>query len=236
MSPPSRLDGGSSAGSEPKVGGLLLFTKPAVAGRVKTRLVGAITAQQAADLHAAFLDDLLVRLGTPAPWELRLAWALDAGEPVPEGPPPGVRQVGADLGERLFQGLADASGDFALVVAIGSDHPDLPRARVEEAFAALAAGAEVVFGPATDGGYYLVGVRREALAPALFTDIPWSGPEVLARSLQRCGELGLTATLLPEASDVDTPADLARLAASLRRAADDCPRTAALLSAWEATP
>jgi glycosyltransferase A (GT-A) superfamily protein (DUF2064 family) len=137
------------------------------------------------------------------------------------------------LGERLFNALSDAAAEHALVGAVGSDHPELSPVRIEEAFAALTAGADVTLGPAHDGGYYLIALRREALSPQLFTGVPWSTGEVLARTLERCAELGLAVALLPPAADVDTPADLARLAAALAESrAPDCPRTRALRQDW----
>lgn len=214
-------------------GCLLLFTKPAVPGRVKTRLIGALTPDEAAALHEAFLADLMARLGRSARFSLRLAWALEPGEEVPDAPSRGLRQEGADLGERLHRALAAAAAEHPLVAAVGSDHPRLAAERVEAAFDLLAAGAPVVLGPAEDGGYYLVGVRREALSPRLFADVPWSGPRVLETTLARCGELGLTPALLPAEADVDTPRDLDRLAGELAAGpAADCPRTAALLAGW----
>jgi rSAM/selenodomain-associated transferase 1 len=216
---------------------LLLFTKPARPGRVKTRLVGALSAAQAAALHEAFLGDLCERLAAASTFALRLAWALEEGEEPPASSLPATRQRGRDLGERLFDALAGAAVDHALVAAAGSDHPELTAARVDDAFAALAAGAQVALGPASDGGYYLIALRREALrrtGPRLFAEIPWSTGDVLARTLDRCAELQLGVTLLAEESDVDTPADLERLAASLRAGGGPpCPRTAALLAEWE---
>jgi len=213
---------------------LLLFTKPARPGRVKTRLVGeGLSAEQAAALHEAFLSDLRERLAGSPGFELRLAWALDDGEPVPEGRGPSLVQRGVDLGERLFRALSEAAREHPLVGAVGSDHPELSRERVDEAFAALTTGADVALGPAHDGGYYLIALRREALSPQLFTGVPWSTGEVLARTLERCAELRLAVALLPTEADVDTPADLARLAAALAESrASDCPRTRALLQDW----
>ena len=213
---------------------LLLFTKPARPGRVKTRLVGAgLSPQQAAALHEAFLGDLCERLAAAASFELRLAWALDAGEEAPVGTLRSVVQRGDGLGERLFRALSEASAEHPLVGAVGSDHPDLSLARVEEAFAALRSDADVAIGPAHDGGYYLIALRREALHPRLFAEVPWSTAEVLATTLARCAELGLRVTLLPPAADVDTPADLARLAAALAEGrGPHCPRTSALLQSW----
>jgi len=207
---------------------LLVFTKPAREGRVKTRLIGDLTAAEAAELHAAFLADLLGRL-REGDFELRLAWALDPAEELPAGPVPGVRQRGDDLGERLYRALAEAAAESATVAALGSDHPTLPLAMVHRAFDTVEAGADVVLGPAEDGGYYLIALRAGAVARRLFEGIAWSTERVLAETLERCRELGLAVELLPEAADVDTPDDLRRLA--VRMAADDlgCPRTRSLL-------
>ncbi|HSS52484.1 MAG TPA: TIGR04282 family arsenosugar biosynthesis glycosyltransferase [Thermoanaerobaculia bacterium] len=210
---------------------LLLFTKPARAGKVKTRLIGDLTPADAARLHAAFLDDLLARL-RGGDFELRIAWALDPEEEIPAGPVPGVRQRGSDLGERLFRALsaAAASGDgTGAVAAVGSDHPTIPLDLVHRAFASVEAGTDVVLGPAEDGGYYLIALRAGAVSPRLFADIAWSTEQVLPATLARCRELGLTVELLPTASDVDTPADLRRLAARMAGSDLGCPRTRELL-------
>jgi len=221
---------------------LLLFTKPARQGQVKTRLIGDLTAAQAAELHAAFLGDLLERL-VAGRFALDLAWAVGPGEAVPEAFWPGVgsvRQEGADLGERLHRALAAAAaGGAAAVAALGSDHPTVEVEVVEQAFAAIEAGADVALGPAEDGGYYLIALAAGAVRRRLFADVPWSTPGVLAATLARCAELGLRVRLLPAAADVDTPADLARLAACLAPAgpaASRCPRTRALLARWRRLP
>ena len=196
---------------------------------MKTRLIGDLTAAEAAGLHAAFLEDLLDRLRV-GEFELRIAWALEPGEAIPEGPWPGLRQEGGDLGERLYRALHDAAAAGAgAVAALGSDHPTLPLEIVHRAFETIESGADVVLGPAEDGGYYLIALRAGAVTPRLFAEIAWSTDQVLAATLARCRELGLTVELLPAASDVDTPEDLRRLAA--RMAEDDlgCPRTRALL-------
>ncbi len=233
---------------------LLLYTKPACPGRVKTRLIGvpshggkgntipaggergALSAEQAARLHAAFLGDLSERLVTGR-FHLQVAWALEAGEAFPEGLAAGgehVRQMGDDLGARLYHGLAAAAERFAAVAAVGSDHPELEAETVEQSFAALAAGADAVFGPVEDGGYYLVALRAGAVRRELFDGIPWSTGEVLAQSLARCRRLGLEVAMLPSGHDVDVADDLRRLAARLGASADagNCPRTRALLLEW----
>ncbi|HEV2856704.1 MAG TPA: TIGR04282 family arsenosugar biosynthesis glycosyltransferase [Thermoanaerobaculia bacterium] len=211
---------------------LLLFTKPAREGRVKTRLIGDLTAAEAARLHTAFLEDLLDRL-REGDFELRLAWALEEDEEIPAGPAPGVRQQGSDLGERLYRALSEPGA--GAVAALGSDHPTLPLSLIHRAFETLEtpeAGADVVLGPAEDGGYYLIALRADAVHPRLFEDVAWSTDRVLPTTLERCRELGLAVELLPEASDVDTPQDLRRLAGRLAEDTESdlgCPRTRDLL-------
>jgi uncharacterized protein len=210
---------------------LLLFTKPAVPGRVKTRLHGALTPEQAAALHQAFVDDVLERL-TPGAFELTIAWALAPGETIPETAWPGVVQKGDGLGDRLYTALSEAAQEGATVAALGSDHPTLPLAIVESAFAQVEAGAPVVIGPSVDGGYYLIALAPAAVRPELFADIAWSTSDVLAATLERAAALGLPVTLLPTGEDVDTPDDLEALAVALAAEPALCPRTRALLTAW----
>ncbi len=223
---------------------LLLFTKPPRPGRVKTRLIGAppagLTPEQAAEIHTAFVEDVLDRLRGGA-FSTTIAWALDdlpAESPIPDPYGfPGMRQQGDDLGARLFAALSSPNGregdaEARWVAALGSDHPTIPVARVEEAFARLEAGADLVLGPADDGGYYLLAARRSALSPRLFEGIAWSTETVLAETLARADELGLRVERLAVGCDCDTPADLARLAEELRAEDGGCPRTRALLERW----
>ena len=240
---------------------LIVFTKPAVPGRVKTRLVGAsgngvapprgvddLSPVHAARLHRAFLQDLVEELSRGR-FDLRLAWALeDVGEGVPSlelaagEVLPGERQRSGDLGVRLEGALADALTEVEAAAVVGSDHPRLSRRRVEEAFDRLEAGEgegpQVVFGPARDGGYYLVAARREALGRGIFDGIPWSTGQVLEASLQACRRAGLSTALIEPGEDVDTPEDLARLIEQLRDPAESgpsrgtCPGTRELLVEW----
>lgn len=211
-----------------------LFAKPPLAGRVKTRLVGPITADQAAVLYGAFLDDLVARL-QDGRFSLRLAWALEEGAVPPSMP--GLREAplvqrGADLGARLYQALDElARLGHQRLAAVGSDQPELSTARVEEAFRELDQ-SDVVLGPAIDGGYYLIALRASALHPRLFEAVAWSTERVLEQTLDRCRELGRSWSLLVPEADVDTPADLLALVARLRREPGRCPRTEAVLRSW----
>ena len=215
---------------------LLVFAKPARPGRVKSRLIGELTAEQAAELHEALLRDLLDRLAG-GDFSLRLAWALDEGEEPPPWSPPWMRQEGTDLGARLHRALAGAAGEgHSAVAAVGSDHSDLGRADVEGAFARVEAGADVALAPAGDGGYSLIALAAAAVRPELFAGVPWSTRRVFDETLARCRRLGLEVAMLPERRDLDTPADLRRVAAGLAAGAGGCRRTQALLEAWGHVP
>lgn len=215
---------------------LVVFTKPARPGAVKTRLVGELTAERAALLHGAFLEDLLARM-EGAEFETRLAWAVGHQEPLPRSRYGAFRQTGRDLGERLFSGLNLTLAEFDRAVAVGSDHPGLSETLVDSAFEKLVSGCDVVLGPATDGGYYLIGVRRASIRRGLFEAIDWSTDQVLAQTLERCRVLGAEVEMLIPQEDVDTPDDLKRLARRLARGEEvPSPRTRELLRQWEMMP
>jgi rSAM/selenodomain-associated transferase 1 len=88
---------------------------------------------------------------------------------------------------------------------VGTDTPSLPLERFQQALAALESH-DLVLGPALDGGYYLIGLNRPI--PGLFTEIPWSTEQVLARTQEKAGALGLKTALLAPWRDVDTIDDL----------------------------
>jgi hypothetical protein len=205
------------------------MAKHPVVGRVKTRLARVLGDDRACALYRAFVLDLadrLARLPYPVTWAYWPATApfatLLPGATVEP-------QNGKNLGARMAHAVdtALARGATAVVV-IGADVPHVPAATLDDAVHALAGDADLVLGPAADGGYYLIGLR--APAPALFADIAWGTAEVLAITLDRAGRLGLRTTVLPSTFDIDEPADLERLQVVLARHGVDLPRTAALLA------
>lgn len=222
----------------------VLYTKPARPGKVKTRLIGELSAAQTAELHTAFLADVLHCLSRGR-FQTRIAWALDSGEGrwddssmLAELGLPGVksfRQSGADLGARLAAGLGRAASDFEYVMAVGSDHPELLTATVEDGFRRLAGEADVVLGPTADGGYYLIALAGRALRSELFEGIAWSTDKVLEQTVERCAARGLRVSLLPPGHDIDVADDLEALINRLGRA-PGCDRTRALLTAWGRLP
>ena len=212
---------------------MILFSKPALPGYVKTRLIGKLSPQEAADLHAAFLEDLSSRL-KQGEFDLVVAWALETGMKPPNLGIRSIEQVGETLGDRLFSTLSELGKQYPYVAAIGSDHPDLPLLRVHEAFDKLEAGADVAVGPADDGGYYLIAMRDRAIRWEIFEGVEWSSPTVLESTRDNCKALGLRLDDLAVGFDVDTDADLDRLKERLHNDPSiECSSTRAFLARWE---
>ena len=139
-----------------------------------------------------------------------------------------IAQRGDDLGQRMAHVFEDM---FRLglesVVVIGSDLPDLPSRLVREAVGALQGGTDLaVLGPASDGGYYLIGLNRPH--PQLFDCIDWSTPRVLAQTREAAKAQALPVVLLDQWSDIDGAADLDRLA--VRASSSGATRTRAWMS------
>ncbi|RME89643.1 MAG: DUF2064 domain-containing protein [Verrucomicrobia bacterium] len=195
----------------PAAGRLLVFARFPRPGQAKTRLIPALGPDGAAALQRRMTEHLLgswrALLATGIALEVRHDGASDRAMRRWLGP--GFRyaaQGEGDLGARLKRAFAEAFQRGApRVVAAGTDCPALDATRLRVAFAALAK-ADVVLGPAADGGYYLIGSNR--FCPALFDDIPWGTDEVLAATLERIRQNSLTVHLLPELPDVDRPEDL----------------------------
>lgn len=189
---------------------MLKFPTP---GSVKTRLIPALGAERACTVHRdlvaqtqAAVAEFLINEGTEV--EYRVAGAPDdaaARAWLGRGSP--IRPQGeGDLGARLERAVAAALAEgIAAVVVIGGDCPALHADHLAAAFASLQRH-DLVLGPATDGGYYLIGLRR--LEPALFRDIAWGGPEVRTQTLAAARSAAMTVDLLEPLSDVDLPSDL----------------------------
>jgi hypothetical protein len=194
-----------------------LFTKQPVPGQVKTRLSPPLAPEGAARLAEAMLLDTAARC-LAGDFRTVLAYAPEAGSAWFRLHFAAIEeqrvQVGADLGQRLAHFVADsfARREARTLVVIGSDQPLVPLARLEEAHAALEAGADCVLGPDRGGGYYLIGLARSV--PELFTAVPMSSAGTLAATEARAHALGLRLARLPEHDDVDVPADLVRLCAA----------------------
>jgi hypothetical protein len=192
---------------------MVMMARRPEAGRVKTRLCPPLTAEQAAMLYTAFLHDLVELLRRIPAVQPLIAYTPETDADYFAALAPDIArrpQRGIDLSARLATITTDLFHEGApAVVVIGSDSPALPAAYIEEAFATLTNGADLVLGPADDGGYYLVGLRQSM--PVLFTNVVMSTATVLHDTLVIAEQLGLRTTLLAPWYDVDTFADLKRL-------------------------
>jgi rSAM/selenodomain-associated transferase 1 len=182
------------------------------AGKVKTRLVPPLSPQGAAELYRRMLADTVNKIDRFDQIDKLLFY--EGGSAAREYfgiAAPSLRalpQRGKDLGERMKEafGVAFSMG-YDGVVIIGTDSPDLPDEYVTQAFRLLEE-TDVVFGPAEDGGYYLLGMK--SLSPGLFESIPWSTSEVYRSSIEAAGRLRLKTAVLPFWHDIDTEPDLYR--------------------------
>lgn len=184
---------------------LVIFAREPRLGQVKTRLAAHIGKKQCLHLYQAFLKDTLTLArrvscdgrsvayessGRSACWIRRQARGFFL-----------FKQEGVDLGERLSRGFERFCGqEPALTVVIGADSPHLPLVYLRKAFAALAK-ADVVLGPAADGGYYLIGLKTPC--PRLFSRMPWGRAQVFARTRARALKSHLRVKILPQWYDVD---------------------------------
>jgi rSAM/selenodomain-associated transferase 1 len=220
---------GASAGDD---GGfqVVVMAKYPEPGTVKTRLARQVGAAGAAELTASFMRDLDARLGASG---LAVVWAVWPASAPFERVLPGARclaQEGADLGERMAKVAARVLAEQRRpVVLLGADVPHVDIALVRTAGTSLAQKeVEFVLGPADDGGYYLLGLRR--LVPAVFEGMDWGGRGVCAETEARLAALGVRYRLLQTNFDVDEPADLVRLAGLMRAGRIALPHTAAALT------
>jgi len=185
-------------------------------GEVKTRIGSVLGDETARDLHDRLARHTLrTALDLQSRKEARVHVRCDAAfvGAAKEwlGPGPRYRYQGdGDLGVKIALAFAETFGGGASkVIVIGSDCAALEPRHLSGAFAALDS-SDCVIGPAVDGGYYLIGLTREAgfKAGSLFTDMPWGSPDILSQTRHAAQNAGLTTALLEELADVDTPEDI----------------------------
>lgn len=212
MAPTSKDDAPHTAKPTPRIG-IAIMAKAPLAGHSKTRLCGELSPEDAARLAGAMLADRCTQIASLGDAMPAVAMATAA---VPTLVPEGFELI-VQSGEGLGNALLSASEFFAArglpSILVDSDSPTLPLSYFEQATDALCGDCDVVIGPSADGGYYLIGFATPQ--PALLSEMPWSTPEVTRITLERAKHLGLVVHLLPTWNDIDTPADLAALQASL---------------------
>jgi uncharacterized protein len=191
---------------------LIIFTRYPEPGKVKTRLIPALGAAGAALLHqqmarhtikqARALQQIIavtIEVWFTGGNQVLMQNWLGKDLTFQEQPP-------GDLGDRMSFAVQNACDrGYTAVVIIGTDCPDLSATLLEQSFQMLKTNV-LTIGPATDGGYYLIGLQRSV--PELFTGITWSTPTVLQETLKIAEDLQLMPTLLPCLQDIDVPQDL----------------------------
>ena len=218
---------------------LCFFTDQARPGLVKKFLTPPLSPAEAAQLHVAFVDDLLSATRQLAGVRRVLYVYGDPGDPSlgvlarREGIEI-VAQEGADPGARKAAALSRELGLGKRAAAIiGTDAPTLPVSFIADALERLDGGCENVVGPTGGGGYYLLGVSRLVRAD-LLKNIGWGGKRVLADLMTRLATLATPSAVLPFWYDVQSAEDLsflrAHLAVLIRDDADVAPATRTVLS------
>lgn len=190
-------------------GHLAVMAKAPRLGAVKTRLAAGIGAVAALGFYRSSSTAVMARLGPDPRWQTHLFLAPDRA-PVPAAWAAAVDHVHGqgrgDLGARMdhvFQTLPAGP-----VIIVGADIPDLTAARVANGFKALGE-ADMVLGPAEDGGYWLIGARRRPVWKNVLGNVRWSSPHTLSDTLANIEAAGLTHALLETLPDIDTAEDLA---------------------------
>ena len=217
---------------------LLVFAKTPKPGKVKTRLLAAVSAEVAAALHEGCIADTLRLVRKMRGCDVfmfaaggtgyfrKLVRKRESGERLRVMP-----QHGTELGARMENAFRKCFAmGYRQVVVIGTDTPWMGAERVRKAFAELKTN-DVVIGPAEDGGYYLLGMRK--FAPGIFRGIPWSTERVLELTLKVIVRAKLRGKLLRRDFDLDRPGDLKRARRMLKRRPRVAPALAAAIGrAW----
>jgi rSAM/selenodomain-associated transferase 1 len=206
---------------------LIIFTRYPVPGKTKTRMIPALGEQGAADLHCRMAEYTLLNLltlGCDQSLEIGIYYSGGARALMQNWLDPIISsffenhshsrinpisyhaQIGEDLGKRMQGAFEDGfNHKIEKMIIIGTDCPDLSQNLIEEAFLALNSH-DVVLGPASDGGYYLIGLSQSF--PMLFNHIDWGSDRVLAQTKKIIEQENLSVYDLPVLTDVDRPDDL----------------------------
>lgn len=190
---------------------VLLFVKYPEEGKVKKRLQAGLKDVNIVALYQKFVLDILLTLEklntklyicfSPENSEAKfIKWLGNKYSYIP--------QKGIDLGARMKNCFIEAfSRKYKRVIIVGSDTPDLPCEYIENTFSGLESN-DVVIGPATDGGYYLLGFRFDKFVPEIFEGIEWSTDKVFKDTLAILDRSKKKTCILPEWNDIDVHEDL----------------------------
>lgn len=192
---------------------VIVFCKAPVAGYTKTRLIPRLGAEGAASLHAKLIERTVATAVAAALGPVELWCTPSPAHPLFQTLATRYRlvtrtQPEGDLGVKMHRALDQALSATRYALLIGTDCPTYSAGYLDAARAALAAGDDAVLGPATDGGYVLIGLARNDME--LFSDIAWGGASVLAATREQLRKLQWRYSELETLSDIDRPEDVDR--------------------------
>lgn len=194
---------------------ICVFVKYPQAGKVKTRLGPEIGFDNAAELYKRFVAD-----------ELAVAKSIDAETVICFEPEQKreqytdwlgndlsyIRQRGSDIGQRMQNAFEDCfKQGFGQVVLIGSDIPDIRAYILKDSFARLTDGSDMVIGPSSDGGYYLIGFSKNSFEPGIFQDVTWSTQDVFEQTMLNIEEFDISVSMVERWHDIDNLSDVNNL-------------------------
>jgi len=183
---------------------VIVFVKNIRLGKVKTRLAKTIGDQAASEVYNELVN-VTEKATTNLRADIRIYFSDEVVDTIWHGKNKAV-QNGNDLGERMKNAFHEGLNDgYKNIVLIGSDLPDISTEHINAGLLALN-NTEIVFGPAKDGGYYLVGMSK--LHNPVFDDKPWSQVNLLAITLEELNKNNISYTLLEPLNDIDTYEDL----------------------------
>ncbi len=189
---------------------LIVFAKSPRSGNVKTRLEGHLPEEERISLYTSLLESTVEKLRAIPDADTFISYSPpeESGYFSKFGLATFAQSEG-DLGERMHKAMEGLFADgYARVVLVGVDIPGLSASIIRKAFELLS-GVDVVFGPARDGGYYLVGLR--APKGEIFSNIEWSTDTTLRQSIRKAEAAGLSVAFVDTLSDIDRPDDLKNL-------------------------
>ncbi len=214
---------------------VIVFLKAPEKGRIKTRLSKVLDESFVIELYKGFIRDTLLVLPSIAdkfiyflPSEKKdevISW-LGNGYQY-------AVQTGQDLGEKMSNAFKDGfSKGYDRLVLIGTDIPEISKSHLHQAFDALET-KDAVIGPASDGGYYLIGFNKESFSEKIFHGIHWSTTNVFGETLKAMVEMNLQYEQVLELNDVDTPEDLNALVLRIKNGGRTGPHTRKILESYD---
>jgi rSAM/selenodomain-associated transferase 1 len=186
---------------------LIIIAKYPEKDNVKTRLKGLMPDDKRLELYITLLKRTIEKLGSISGTDTYIAYAPENAQEYFSQFNVGLIPLHtADLGTRMFEAFTEVlNSGYKKAALVGADIPDLSASTILDAFTILS-DKDLVYGPAEDGGYYLVGMRK--LIKEVFKSVPWSSSQTLNKSLKQAKDFGYSVGFTNTLSDIDTIEDL----------------------------